>query len=276
MAARRAALVAAQSVILWLLAPSERHVVAMTGMCLVVYMAITIDLARRLNGQAIEYQGAEYPLWSFYVSLWHNGAVMTLVLVLMLILRANSGREGWFSDWMSHGWDPSSESESNVLMSAGVLDEFMYYCVIANELKDFVMLDLEFSLYKMGMVVHHILTILGALWCLQVPAGKGIVTLTCINAEFGSAVYCLEVLAPRLWPRRPRIRLAVSVLYVAGMTLSNLLGILGAVLFHREVAGRHEGFVDIFWVFVTLLVALRQVPVIWCLRDGFFEHRKVA
>lgn len=132
------------------------------------------------------------------------------------------------------------------------MDLAVFVSIIASELKDFLLLDITPSLFALGLVVHHVVTCLGCLWCLTVPVGRGVVTLNAIVAELGSCSFNIH----SLWPT-----VGTCAFYCVFMTASN---ILAYVLSLRFVAVAKDAGADVtfYSTALVLLVVLRQAPIV--------------
>jgi len=108
------------------------------------------------------------------------------------------------------------------------------------ELKDFMRSPFP----NVGLITHHIFTVLGCVLCLLSPGGVGMMSINCINAQLGSGFYNAFVFYPTLWN---------FWLFVAMMSLSNAIAI---------------------WLFVAYLTL--QIPLVWHVCYGLVVFALVA
>jgi len=95
------------------------------------------------------------------------------------------------------------------------------------ELKDFMRTPFP----NLGLITHHIFTVLGCVLCLLSPGGVGLMCINCIDAQVGSGFYNAFVFYPVRWN---------FWLFVAMMSLSNAIAV---------------------WLFVVYLTL--QIPLVW-------------
>jgi hypothetical protein len=107
------------------------------------------------------------------------------------------------------------------------VEQQLFFATMGYELKDFMRSPFP----DVGLITHHIFTLLGCTLCLLTPGGVGTVCINCINAQVGSGFYNAFLFYPTQWN---------FWLFVAMMSLSNSIAI---------------------WLFVEYLVL--QIPLVW-------------
>ena len=175
--------------------------------------------------------------------MFHAGFVSGTFLAVTLVLRS-LGYGLSLSDWLPAPWGRPTDA-------LDLLDVLIHLCTLSSEMKDSLLVDLDLSLYSVGLFIQHMTTVVGCLECLRVPVGKGYVTLNNFSAFLGSFVYCFYYVRPQVW---------TAITYVAGMTFSNAFCFYMTMQYQALMHSRGENP----WLFVTLfyiLVVLRQYPV---------------
>jgi len=97
-------------------------------------------------------------------------------ILLVAVVARNSET---FYEWLNNGWAPHH-----------FLERHVHFSIIGCEMKDFFLGTIT-PVY----IFHHIIAIVGCLFCLLHPVGAGVVTLLAIVAELGSGfcnVYYLD------------------------------------------------------------------------------------
>jgi len=252
----------------------------MAAACTAFYVVASLAFALSLGGQTIAIEGTPYPAWSFFQGLFHNGGVSLALLFLIVVLRSRDGELHGknLQSWLSSPWGEYAPDGSTLL--AERIDMLVWSLAIAHEMKDALLLDVRATLPDAGFVIHHASTVAGALFCLHVPVGKGLVTLNAINAYLGSAMYTIPDIIDFLWPERRRAVRASKCAYYVAMTASNVL----AVVIGREfdsLAQERMKNAEIYQYLLLMLVMVRQMPVILGIRceylgAGFRSAKKSA
>eukprot|EP00930_Biecheleria_cincta_P047976 TRINITY_DN33369_c0_g1_i1.p1 TRINITY_DN33369_c0_g1~~TRINITY_DN33369_c0_g1_i1.p1 ORF type:complete len:287 (-),score=25.60 TRINITY_DN33369_c0_g1_i1:167-1027(-) len=241
----------------------------MAAVCTAFYVVVSLAFAHSLRGQTIAVEGTPYPAWSFFQGLFHNGGVSLFLFFLIVVVRSCDGElhgknlQTWlFSPWGEYAADGS-------VLLAERIDMLVWSLTIAHEMKDAVLLDVRATLPDAGFVIHHATTVVGAMFCLHVPVGKGLVTLNALNAYLGSAMYTIPDIIEFLWPERRRAVRAARCAYYFAMTASNVLGVIIGREFDRLAQGRME-HAEVYQYLLVMLVMVRQMPVILGIRCECF------
>lgn len=237
----------------------------MVTACTTLYVVVSLMMAHTLHGRTIDVEGTPYPAWSFFQGLFHNAGASLVLLFLIVMVRSHDGEVHGknLESWLSSPWGEHAPDGSTLL--AEKIDYLVWSLAIAHEMKDAVLLDVRPTLPDIGFVIHHASTVAGALFCLHVPVGKGLVTLNAINAYLGSAMFTIPNIIKFLWPKQHRAVRAARCAYFVAMTASNVLGVIIAREFDSLAHGRMD-HAEIYQYLLLMLVMCRQTPVIMGIR----------
>lgn len=140
--------------------------------------------------------------WSIagaYVSFFHQFAVCFTVGAILLA-RYSDEKSWWQSEMGGSTWYMRR------------LEQQLFFTTMGYELKDFMRSPFP----DIGLIIHHVFTVLGCVLCLLLPAGVGLVCMNCIDAQVGSGFFNAYVFYPARWN---------FWLFVAMMSVSNAVAI---------------------------------------------------
>lgn len=240
--------------------------------CIAGYAMVSVLVDRICDGQRVSLEGSEYPAWSFYMAFLHNGVITLMLAVAIAFLR-------WgqldLNTWFRSSWGELTPRGDVPL--AERLEALLFCAIMGCEVKDAILLDVQLNAFDLGLVVHHLATVIGCLFCLRLPLGKGVVVLNAVNANLGSAVFNFATMIPLMWPTSRKRLQAARVAYWFGMTVSNVAGALLAMEFDRVTADEIETTSKrVYTVLTAILVVLRQLPVLKMMWDDFSGHIKTV
>mmetsp|Transcript_60961 Transcript_60961/g.108333 ORF Transcript_60961/g.108333 Transcript_60961/m.108333 type:complete len:283 (-) Transcript_60961:22-870(-) len=241
---------------------SPSHEAALlTAECVAFYLSVCVLSRSALQGKTLQIGGTEYPAWSVFAAFVHNFGTSFAILLVILMTRTIAELDAWL--WMS--WN--APDTQGAAFSVQRLDLLVFACGMAQEIKDSILLDVRARPEDIGFLIHHAATVAGCLFSLNVPVGRGLVTLNAINAYLGSAAFNLCDMVPFLYPDRPALKQKVVVFYWLVMTSSNGLACYVAVQFHH-IAATEMRCHHVYTVLTALLVLLRQVPVLMSIYEN--------
>jgi len=183
-----------------------------------------------------------FPLWTFYVALFHQALVLPL-LSLVLFYSIDS-------------W----ESWLNAPISPGSLAASVHHLINGYILKDFIIYDID-----LAFISHHLVTIVGCSLCLLVPAGGGYVTANAIVAEVGSALWNYQAVYPSWFS---------TCVYVLLFQISNIIPTyLGHIFVDLPELEEHPNIRLPYRIMLYFLVLFRSAAWFLVIRDKLYCRR---